>query len=256
MRDALFLAISQSGRSPDLLTLAEAARADGALTVALVNDTASPLAALCEVVLPLHAGPEKSVAATKSYHRLARGAACSSSPTGARTRTARRALQRLPDDLAEARGLRLVGGAAGAARRRDNLYRRRPRRRLRASAQEAALKLKETCGIHAEALSAAELMHGPLALAGAGFPGAGLQPARRGLDGLAELGRELAARGVPVIAAGPARGPGDACALPSASDAQPLRPADRADPELLSARRSASPAPAAATRTGRRTSAR
>ena len=67
MNDALFLAISQSGRSPDLLTLAEAARADGALTVALVNDTASPLAELCEVVLPLHAGPERSVAATKSY---------------------------------------------------------------------------------------------------------------------------------------------------------------------------------------------
>src|SRR3954449_3667695 len=67
MRDALFLAISQSGRSPDLLTLAEAARADGALTVALVNDTASPLAGLCEVVLPLAAWPERSVAATKSY---------------------------------------------------------------------------------------------------------------------------------------------------------------------------------------------
>jgi glucosamine--fructose-6-phosphate aminotransferase (isomerizing) len=67
MRDALFLAVSQSGRSPDLLALAEAARADGAFTVALVNDAASPLAGLCEVVLPLHAGPERSVAATKSY---------------------------------------------------------------------------------------------------------------------------------------------------------------------------------------------
>ena len=67
MDGALFLAISQSGRSPDLLRLAETARADGALTVALVNDTQSPLAELCEMVLPLHAGPERSVAATKSY---------------------------------------------------------------------------------------------------------------------------------------------------------------------------------------------
>ena len=67
MRDALFLAVSQSGRSPDILNLAEAGRDDGALTVALVNDTSSPLAATCEVVLPLHAGPEKSVAATKSF---------------------------------------------------------------------------------------------------------------------------------------------------------------------------------------------
>ena len=67
MRGALFLALSQSGRSPDLLNLAEAARGDGALTVAAVNDAASPLASRCEVVLPLHAGPERSVAATKSF---------------------------------------------------------------------------------------------------------------------------------------------------------------------------------------------
>lgn len=67
MRDALFLAVSQSGRSPDILHLAQAGRDDGALTVALVNDTSSPLASTCEVVLPLHAGPEKSVAATKSF---------------------------------------------------------------------------------------------------------------------------------------------------------------------------------------------
>mgnify|MGYP001030262924 FL=1 len=67
MADALFIAISQSGRSPDIVALADAARKDGALTVALVNDTASPLAERCEIVLPLHAGPEKSVAATKSY---------------------------------------------------------------------------------------------------------------------------------------------------------------------------------------------
>src|SRR5919107_4202826 len=67
MRGALFLAVSQSGRSPDILNIAAARRDDGALTVALVNDTSSPLADACEVVLPLHAGPEKSVAATKSF---------------------------------------------------------------------------------------------------------------------------------------------------------------------------------------------
>ncbi len=67
MSNALFLAISQSGQSPDLTKLAEAARQDGALTLALVNDVASPLAKCCEVVLPLHAGDERCVAATKSY---------------------------------------------------------------------------------------------------------------------------------------------------------------------------------------------
>src|SRR5688572_14808222 len=67
MKQALFFAVSQSGRSPDLLHLAQAARSSGALTVALVNDTESPLADICEVTLPLSAGPERSVAATKSF---------------------------------------------------------------------------------------------------------------------------------------------------------------------------------------------
>ncbi len=67
MKGALMLAISQSGRSPDLLSLAEAGRAAGALTIAMVNDTDSPLGKTAEVMLPLLAGPERSVAATKSY---------------------------------------------------------------------------------------------------------------------------------------------------------------------------------------------
>src|SRR4028118_874833 len=67
MRGALFLAVSQSGRSPDILNLAAAGRDDGALTVALVNDTSSPLASTCGVVLRLQAGAEKSGAATKSF---------------------------------------------------------------------------------------------------------------------------------------------------------------------------------------------
>src|SRR5579864_1383610 len=63
----VFLAISQSGRSDDLIAGAAMARAAGALTVALVNDVASPLAAACEFVLPMAAGREISVAATKSF---------------------------------------------------------------------------------------------------------------------------------------------------------------------------------------------
>jgi glucosamine--fructose-6-phosphate aminotransferase (isomerizing) len=64
---SLCLAISQSGRSPDMLATVERQKAAGALVVALVNDEASPLTALADVVLPLCAGPERSVAATKSY---------------------------------------------------------------------------------------------------------------------------------------------------------------------------------------------
>ena len=67
LRGALCLAVSQSGRSPDICRAAAMARAGGALTVAVVNDEASPLAAEADLVLPIGVGPERSVAATKSY---------------------------------------------------------------------------------------------------------------------------------------------------------------------------------------------
>jgi glucosamine--fructose-6-phosphate aminotransferase (isomerizing) len=67
MEGVLYLAISQSGKSPDLLASVRAAKEAGAFTIALVNDVTSPLAELVDEVLPLHAGPELSVAATKSY---------------------------------------------------------------------------------------------------------------------------------------------------------------------------------------------
>ncbi|MBA8885432.1 SIS domain-containing protein [Dokdonella fugitiva] len=164
---ALFLAISQSGKSPDLVAQASAAREAGARVVAMVNVVESPLAAAADVVVPLHAGPELSVAATKSY-------LCSLSAllhlvaewTGD-TRL-RDALAQVPDaleagwhndwsalvdGLAEARNLFVVGRGFGLS-----------------AAQEVALKFKETCGLHAEAFSAAEVQHGPMTLVERGFP--------------------------------------------------------------------------------------
>jgi len=64
---AVFIAASQSGRSPDALQLTETAKRGGALTIGLINDMESPLAALVDIALPLAAGPETSVAATKSF---------------------------------------------------------------------------------------------------------------------------------------------------------------------------------------------
>src|SRR5260370_2498998 len=66
MRDAVFIVISQSGRSPDLVTGARSARKSGALTIAIVNEVTSPVALACELTLPVGAGPERAVAATKS----------------------------------------------------------------------------------------------------------------------------------------------------------------------------------------------
>ncbi len=197
---ALFLAISQSGRSPDLIRLAEVARAGGALTVALVNDRTSPLAAACEVVLPLHAGPEKSVAATKSYI-AALAALLQLLAVWSADEDLAGAVEHLPDDLADARArdwrpvvpmlaatrsLYVVGRGAGYA-----------------AAQEAALKLKETCGLHAEAMSAAEIMHGPMALAAPDFPVVLFSQRDEALGSLDALAASLTARGVPVFAAGP-----------------------------------------------------
>jgi glucosamine--fructose-6-phosphate aminotransferase (isomerizing) len=218
MGSALFLAISQSGRSPDLLALAESARKDGALTVALVNDEASPLAELCEVVLPLHAGAEKSVAATKSYiASLAAILQLTAQWSG---------------DTAIAAAVKQLPGALSAALTKDWRSAAEPLRQLRnlyvvgrgpgyATAQEAALKLKETCGLHAEAISAAEIMHGPLALAAPDFPVLLLSQKDEALAGLAELADSLVKRGVTVIAAGPAAGAGMSV-LPTLSTLHPF----------------------------------
>jgi glucosamine--fructose-6-phosphate aminotransferase (isomerizing) len=167
LRDALFVAVSQSGRSPDLLRLTEAARAGGALVVGMVNDEAAPLASLCEVVLPLCAGQERSVAATKSHLLACLGflsLAAHWSGDGALTEAAEGA----PGAMAAAAGLdwwpalRTLAGARGLF-----VLGRGPGH---GAALEVALKLKETCGLHAEAFSAAEAMHGPIALAGPDLP--------------------------------------------------------------------------------------
>jgi len=167
MEGALFVAISQSGRSPDLLRNAEAARAAGARVVALVNVEDSPLARAADVVVPLHAGPEHSVAATKSY-LASLSALLQLTALWKDDAALLDALRRLPGAMRgawECDWSDLVDGLAG----KRNLFVLGRGLGLGA-AQEAALKFKETCGLHAEAYSAAEVKHGPMALVGPGFP--------------------------------------------------------------------------------------
>jgi glucosamine--fructose-6-phosphate aminotransferase (isomerizing) len=160
--DALVLAVSQSGRSPDLLRQVELARQGGAYVVALVNDEGSPLASLCDFVLPLHAGVERSVAATKSFLAslaalLHLAAAWSDDPA------LRAAVRALPEalDAALAAPAQLDAGALANV---GNLVILARGLGL-AVAKEMALKLQEVCSIHAEAFSSAEFLHGPVALA-------------------------------------------------------------------------------------------
>lgn len=163
----LFLAISQSGRSDDLIETAGSARHSGALTAALVNDTDSPLAAACDIVLPVGAGAERAVAATKSFvatlAALLRLVALWADNVALSS-----ALARLPARLASAADLdwRSAGDALAAARSLVAIG----RGPTLAIAREAALKLKEVANLHAEAFSGAEFLHGPIALVGADYP--------------------------------------------------------------------------------------
>jgi glucosamine--fructose-6-phosphate aminotransferase (isomerizing) len=201
----LAVAVSQSGRSPDLVEPISSVRDRGATTVALVNETASPLGSAAEWVLPLRAGPEKAVAATKSFVasltaevRLAGHAfelpalleALTSVP-GALEEALRQDWSAAVEVLAPAEKLMVISRGLGF-----NI------------AQEAALKLKETCGIQAEAFSAAEARHGPQELIEAGYPlvvFAMRGPAQADLVALAAEMRERKAK---VLLAAPADVPG------------------------------------------------
>jgi glucosamine--fructose-6-phosphate aminotransferase (isomerizing) len=199
LKDQLFIAVSQSGRSDDLLEQSKSARAAGALTVALVNDTSSPLAQTCEFLLPMAAGAEQAVAATKSFvaslaaflHLVADWSGRSELADG---------LERLPERLAQALHLDWAAALDGLGKA-DALIvvGRGP---TLAIAREAALKLKETCGVQAEAYSSAEVLHGPVTLVAPGYPVLLLAPTDEAAAGMAALATDLAAKQAALYAAG------------------------------------------------------
>lgn len=165
--DAAAIAISQSGKSPDIVAMAEAATRAGAVSIALTNTLPSPIAAACTHPLDIFAGPEIAVAATKSYvNSIVAGLAVLSEWTG--DAGLKRAVADLPEHFADAVRLDWQDFAADLGEA-ESLYvlGRGP---ALAIASEAALKFKETSGMHAEAYSAAEVLHGPVALVGARFP--------------------------------------------------------------------------------------
>jgi glutamine---fructose-6-phosphate transaminase (isomerizing) len=178
--------------------------------MAFVNDTASPLAQASQRSFALHAGPELSVAATKSFiAQLVAGASLAAAWQQDAAFSA--ALQALPDALARAAvqldwqaGIDTLQGA-------QRLYVIGRGTGL-AVAMEAALKFKEVCGIQAEAFSGAEVQHGPMALVQDGFPMLVLAPRGPAQAGLLELAEQMRARGALVLLAAPPGTPG--CHLP------------------------------------------
>src|SRR3990170_1505704 len=199
LRGALFLAISQSGQSPDVIISARAAKDAGAFVVAIINDVHSPLSEVAEVTIPILAGRERSVAATKSFIGsllviLGLVAAWIDEDD------LNRAMADAPQVLHAAWNLDW-SPAVAALSKVSSLF-VLGRGLNYAIAQEAALKLKETCGLHAEAFSAAEVKHGPMALVGAGFPVIMLMPSGEGRDAFGTLVRDFIDRRAQVIMTG------------------------------------------------------
>lgn len=197
---SLGIAISQSGQSPDVVNPLKYFSDHGPGSIALVNDTSSPLAQIAKWTVPLHAGSEKSVAATKSFiaslsasaHLVGSWKNDSALLTG---------LENLPEDLKKAqqcdwtsaittlknaKRIMVVGRGFGLS-----------------LALEAALKFKETCSIQAEAFSAAEIKHGPQALIENGYPLIVFANRGPALLSMLELAEDMRARGAKVILAAP-----------------------------------------------------
>jgi len=194
------LAFSQSGQSPDLVGPTEYFRKCGALTCAFVNDAQSPLARAAEWLFPLHAGEERSVAATKSFiAQLVAGARLVASWQD--DAALARALEDLPRALQLAVHTDWSAGVETLVQA-DRLF-VVGRGLSLPVALEAALKFKETCGIQAEAFSGAEIQHGPMALIDEGYPLLVFAPRGPAQAGLLELARTMRARGARVLLAAP-----------------------------------------------------
>jgi glutamine---fructose-6-phosphate transaminase (isomerizing) len=216
LENAIFIVISQSGKSPDIISSLIAANDAGALTIAIVNDETSPAAGLADVVLPMCAGKEYAVAATKSYV-ASLGALLHLLCEWQNDHELRTALARAPDDLHHACSL-------DWSQVRDELIDEKNLFVLGRSltygiAGEAALKLKETSSLHAEAYSAAEVKHGPMALIKKDFPVLMFAPDDKARTGFNDLSRDFSARGAKVFATGEFEG---AINLPIVKNLHPL----------------------------------
>ncbi|HYC96244.1 MAG TPA: SIS domain-containing protein [Sphingomicrobium sp.] len=196
---ALLIVISQSGRSPDLIATVDAYRKSGTHAVVLVNDLDSPLAAMADTLLPLHAGPELAVAATKSCIAALAGLAAIVAAWSDDAKF-REALRNLPPMLEQA--LELDWSAAADALQGARQMFVLGRGYSFGIAQEAALKLKETCSIQAEPFSSAEVRHGPMRVIERGFPVLGLATSDSAGDDVASTAREFAERGATAFIAG------------------------------------------------------
>ena len=195
-KGALGISVSQSGKSPDIVRMTDSITSSGAFTVAITNEAASPLANVASATLPIHAGAETSVAATKTFvTSLVAGLWLLAKIRGDKELVA--AIHGLPDHLEAARHcdwsavLDALHGQSLFVLGRGPSW---------AMANEAALKFKETCQIHAESYSSAEVLHGPVSIVGDAFPVLAFAAGDAAEPVVAEVADEIAAKGAEVFA--------------------------------------------------------
>ncbi|MCL2780460.1 MAG: SIS domain-containing protein [Actinomycetia bacterium] len=212
--EALFIAVSQSGGSPDLVDSLTVARECGALTVAVTNNLASPLAQAAELGVDVRAGAERAVAATKSY--TAELLALYLMIAGADGPLAAAALPEAANRTLAGSDPKLLAAKYRFADRmvttgRGYSY---------PTARETALKLMETSYLSAQAFSGADVLHGPLAMIDAGVPVIVVAPPGRGGAAMAPVVAKLRAAGADVLCVGA----DDGVPLASAGVAEELLP--------------------------------
>jgi glucosamine--fructose-6-phosphate aminotransferase (isomerizing) len=189
---ALVIGISQSGSSPDVVGIVAAGRRQGVPTLAITNDPSSPLADAAEFVIDLAAGPERAIAATKTYTTsllaLARlSMALAGSADGGRTRASEAALAGGPDAIEAALDVEAeVADIAARMAAADRLV-VLGRGYEYATAREWALKLKELAQVFADPYSAADFRHGPIALVQSGVPVLAIVPDGPTAAGMTDL---------------------------------------------------------------------
>jgi glucosamine--fructose-6-phosphate aminotransferase (isomerizing) len=198
LEGGLVIGISQSGQSPDIVAVLAEGRRQGAPTLAITNDTGSPLAAEADHVIALQAGEERAVAATKTYTAQLAALAllsCALSDDASR----QEALVQIPTALE-----RVLEGEQRIARETER-YRYMQRCAVLgrgynyATAFEIALKLKELSSLDAEPYSSADFMHGPIAVVGSGFPAMVVAPSGKMFDTMRDFSAELSARGAELL---------------------------------------------------------
>lgn len=199
------VALSQSGRTPDVVEYVERARAGGALTIAVTNDPASELGRAAELVLPLAAGPERAVAATKTYVNQLAALALLAGGAGGRGAEVADGLRRVAELLADAlpeleRAAPPVASSFAFVGRMFVIGRGLEF----ATAREVALKLTETCRVAAEPLTATGLGHGPVAALDPFFPVWTIASPDESLPAVVEAAARARTAGAALIASGSA----------------------------------------------------